>query len=564
MNKKIGKLLLRILLVLVLVGVATGSVMGFMSYSEYMDMQATVDEASIYKNIRINGVDVGGLSKADALAKVIAAFQPGLEAKTITVKGGGKEYIYKFDEFNPRLDFTKAVEEAYAYARQGSLQERYSKIIALENTPHDITYEPPYSYDSSAVQDKVGLIAEQVHVDPKDAAIDRDNGVFIITKEESGAEMNVKATSDKVNELLAANSPGTVDVVLDEIPPRYTEEDVSKAQSLIGSFSTRFSPGANGRNINITNAASKVNNKTLQPGEIFSTNEALGPSTAENGYAPAPVIINGKLEDDLGGGVCQVSSTLYNAVLYAELEVVERTNHSLKVGYLDYAYDATLAGDYLDLKFKNNTEFPIFLECYIEGTKLAVNIYGYEAHDPSRSLKFFNEYVETVKPGSEKITYDPSMPLGTRVVEKAPRDGVIYNLYKTVYQDGAEASTEKVNSSYYRAVAAEVRVGSGPAYVVPETPSEAPQQMQTEAPAQTLAPAREPETVAPPSEPAPISEPEPAPIPEPEPAPIPEPEPASVPEPEPSYEEPPVYDSGAPSSDSSGQDAPVIDEVPVE
>ena len=256
-----------------------------------------------------------------------------------------------------------------------------------------------------------------------------------------------------------------VNVVLKDVEADIKEDYVSQAQSLIGSFSTRFISGQNGRNTNIANAVSKINNKTVQPGEVFSTNEALGPSTEENGYAKAPVIINGKIEEDIGGGVCQVSSTLYNAVLYAELGIVERTNHSLKVGYLDYGYDATLAGDYLDLKFINNTDLPVFLESYIDSSKLVVNIYGMEIHSASRSLSFHTELVEKIDPVGENITYDSTLPYGRRVVTKGPTVGYKYVLYKTVYENGVEVSTERVNSSKYKAVPPEVLVGTG---TVPE------------------------------------------------------------------------------------------------
>jgi vancomycin resistance protein YoaR len=465
----VSKIIAKLFLAAALMAAAAASVVGFMSYSRYMDMKAEVDKPEIYKNIFINGVDVGGLSKPDALAKVGKAFMGELSERTVAVVGGGKEFIYKFGEFSPKLEFAKAVEQAHAYAREGTLEERYSRIMALENVPYEITYEPPYSYDPSAVKDKIAVIADHVRVEPKNATIDRKDGEYIITKEEPGTEMDVDGTAEEVKKLLASRQEGAVEALKRSVPAELDVEHVSQAKSLIGSFSTKFSAGANGRNINITNAASKVNNRTLQPGEIFSTNEALGPTTAENGYAPAPVIINGKLEDDLGGGVCQVSSTLYNAVLHAELEIVERTNHSLKVGYLPYAYDATLAGDYLDFKFKNDTDLPVFVEAFISGSELVCNIYGKEIHDPGRTLEFFNEHMETVPPKGETVISDPGLPQGQRVVLTAAKDGVRYNLYKNVYENGVKVSTTQVNSSYYRPVSGEVRVGTGPA-----APEEAP------------------------------------------------------------------------------------------
>ena len=461
-----GKLVIKLLIIPLLAGAATVTILGFMSYTKYLNMLSIVNNDNIYKNIRINGVDIGGLSKTEALNKVTNVFLTELENKTITVKGKNIEYVYKFNEFNVKLDFTPAVNHAYAYARDGTLEERYSRIMALENAPFEITYEPEYSYDDSSAYEKVGLIADKVYIAPINATIDRINGKFIITKEISGKELNIPATTAKVKQLLAENKSGIVNVTLNNVEAPIKEDYVSKAQNLIGSFSTRFISGANGRNTNIINAASKVNNNTIQPGEIFSTNEALGPSTIENGYAMAPVIINGKIEEDVGGGVCQVSSTLYNAVLYAELEVVERTNHSLKVGYLDYGFDATLAGDYLDLKFKNNTDLPVFLECFVSGNNLTAKIYGKEIHDEGHTLYFYNELMGRNNPGGEIVTYDATLPRGQRVVTKGPTAGLSYALYKTVYENGVRVSTEQINTSRYKAVPAEVRVGTG---AIPET-----------------------------------------------------------------------------------------------
>ncbi|MDR3238943.1 MAG: VanW family protein [Clostridiales bacterium] len=467
-GKKRGWGIASVILAALLLIVAIGSIMGFVSYNKYQEMTAAVNEPYIYQNILINGVDIGGLDEADALEKVVEEFQTRLDDKTITLHGGGKEFVFRFDEFDAKLDFTDLVKEAYAYAREGTLEERYSKIKALETTPYEITYDPPYSYNTKAAQEKIGVLAEQVYVAPIDATISRVDGQFSTTKEISGTEMDVQSTADIVNALLASKQAGGVDIVLLEVAPRITEEYAAQAQSLLGSFSTNIAAGSAGRTTNIRTAASKINGTTLQPGEVFSTNDALGPSTPENGYALARVIVNGKFEDDYGGGVCQVSSTLYNAVLHAELEVVERQSHSLKVGYLDYSYDATLAGDYIDLKFQNNTDLPVFLECSADGGTLTARIYGLEVHGPDHKIEFYNRFLETVQSGSEVVTYDSSLPKGERVVVTRGSAGSRYGLYKIVYEGGQEVSREQINSSYYKGTPGEVRVGTGPSRSAPK------------------------------------------------------------------------------------------------
>jgi len=451
------------------------TIMGFMSYTKYLNMLTTVNSNKIYNNISVNGVDVGGLNKEEALEKLLSVFQTEQENKTITLKSIDTEYIYRFEEFEAKLDYVPAVEEAYAYARKGSFDERYNRIVALGAAPLEITYEPEYSYDVSSVQDKIDRIFKMVHADPKNATIDRKNGEFVITKEVPGKDLDVSATAEKVKELLDANEEGVVDAVLIDLEAEIKEADVSPAQSLIGTFSTSFSEGENGRNTNIRMAASKINDIAVKPGEEFSTNAAFGPSTTENGYAFAPVIKNGKLEDGVGGGMCQVSSTLYVALLYAEVEIVERYNHSLKVGYVDYGFDATLAGDYIDLRFRNELDLPVFLECTAVDGLLVVNVYGRETRSPGRTLSFRNELLETMEPPGEDITEDSALPRGERIVDKEATPGFKYVLFKEIYENGVLVDTMQINISKYKARPAEVRVGTGPVPVpVPEIPVASP------------------------------------------------------------------------------------------
>ena len=144
---------------------------------------------------------------------------------------------------------------------------------------------------------------------------------------------------------------------------------------LIGNYSSQYKGNDENRVQNLRNACSKINGVILYPGEEFSTNAHFNPCTEENGWALAGTIVKGKIEDSVGGGMCQVSSALYDAVLYAELEVTERHNHSMKVGYSPYAFDATLAGDYKDFKFKNNTNKAVYIESYLTSSNVVVNLY---------------------------------------------------------------------------------------------------------------------------------------------------------------------------------------------
>lgn len=457
-----------VLLVMALFGVGGMAVYAYHSYrSNNQMMNAIVMTDKIYNNIYINGVNVGGMTREAAELVLKKEFIPELQDKKVTVTAGEHELELSFSEFSARYDFSLVVEQAYQYGKSGSLKERYDLVTALNEKPyhieHKLEHNPVYSYDRGSISQKLEPLRDAVNIEPLNASITRKDGQFILGDSQIGRVLNTERTIDLIVAVLDSAQGGTVAAVIDEMRPEYETDDLAAVQALIGTYTTKVTPGSSGRNQNIITALSKINDAVLQPGEVFSTNQHFGRMTYDNGYREAPVIIGGQLENGMGGGVCQVSTTLYLAVLYAELEVVERMNHSLKVTYVDYGFDATLAGDYIDFKFKNDMDSPIFIEAMlINGTDVVVNIYGRETRPPGRSIHFSNRLIETVHPPGEPLeTQDPSLPLGERVVKQRASSGYRYNVYKTIYENGIEIDRVLVNNSYYRPARGEVRVGTG-------------------------------------------------------------------------------------------------------
>ncbi len=460
--KRKSSILLKIIIVLVFMSIIAISAVGFISLSKYQDMKGRVEIDRIYKNIFVNGVNVGGMTKQEALDALDNVYKKEFMDKEITVFADKETVTFNYSDFNAKRDMSQAVEEAYSYARTGFIVSRYDKIVALETEPHEIIKEVGYSYDEGKLMPKLVELSEKVYIPSVDATIRRENGQFIVTDEVFGRQMNVEKTYDKVVSLLKQEKAGDVTAEFETLLPRYTAKEFATAQSLIGTAFSTFKVNEQGRNDNIFTAADKINNYVVYPGEVFSTNKAFGAMTYENGYRLAPVIIGGKLTDDFGGGVCQVSSTLYNALLFSELKIVERQNHSLKVGYMDYGFDATLAGDYIDLKFENDTKYPVFIETVLQNNnKLIVNIYGHEIHSATRRLEFKNALVEKVPAPAEMVTEDPTLPVGYRKVVSTAKDGYKYEVYKFVYENDVLVDKVLVNKSNYKPARAEVVLGTG-------------------------------------------------------------------------------------------------------
>ena len=229
---------------------------------------------------------------------------------------------------------------------------------------------------------------------------------------------------------------------------------------LMGSFTTSFADSGSARKHNIQHAAAMINGTKLAPGESFSTSATISPITEENGYQTAGAYQDGKVIDSVGGGVCQISTTLYNAVLAAELEVTERAEHSMTVSYVDVARDAAIAGDYKDFCFVNNTDDTIYIEGWATDSELTSQIWGGDTKKKNgRTIKFETVILEEYEPGEPVVTEDDSKEADYYHEKQAAHTGYKAELYKVIYQDGVETDRVKINSSSYEASPAQIVVG---------------------------------------------------------------------------------------------------------
>ena len=220
-------------------------------------------------------------------------------------------------------------------------------------------------------------------------------------------------------------------------------------KDLLGTFTTSFSSSNAKRSLNVNSGAEHIDGTVLYPGEAFSTYETVSPFTEANGYAMAGSYLNGEVVDSMGGGICQVSTTLYNAVIRAELEVTERSPHSMTVHYVELSEDAAIAGTYKDLKFVNSTSYPIYIEGFTTpDKKITFNIYGKETRDKNRTISFESVTVSQIG-GGTILKENAGQPLGYKSSSKG-KVGYIAELYKVVKVNGVETERTRVNKSTYK------------------------------------------------------------------------------------------------------------------
>lgn len=391
---------------------------------------------------------------------------------------------------------------------KGCLIKRYMKKKDLEE--NQVRAEIELSVSDEKVTAFVSEQCAGAVKEAKDASIKKENGQFVITPSQTGIAVDLAATEAALSQALGGQDTGAVRVeaTVAVTEPKIHTEDLSTIKDVLGTFSTDFSSSSQSRATNLAVGSGKINGHVLMPGETLSGYECMHPFTTANGYRSATAYENGRTVDSIGGGVCQISTTLYNAALFAELDIVQRQNHSMTVSYVKPSMDAAIAGTYKDLKIRNPYDTPIYVEGYTSGKTLTFTIYGKETRPSNRTIAFESETVQTIDPGEPTEQVDASLAPGQRVRVQSSHTGLKSKLYKCVYVDGKQTERTLLNSDTYAASKAIYRVGpAAPAQTVPaETAppaTEAP--VQTQAPESTAAPA---ETAPPETAPAETAPPE--------------------------------------------------------
>ncbi len=316
-------------------------------------------------------------------------------------------------------------------------------------------------YNKEKILDVSTKISQKYSILPIEPIINIDKinkGTIEFTESKTGKEINIEELNEKIYYALK-NNEKYVKIEVRESYPKYKISDLREISEILGIFTTSVGNSSQNRIQNLNVASNSISNIIIKPNEIFSMSDVLGDLTYESGYVDAPVYINGVLTNDIAGGVCQVTSTLYNAVLLSELEVVERRNHSSQVNYVAAGLDATIAKGVIDFKFKNNKDYPIVILSSVTDGKVQVMICGKETRPTNRVIKFYSEKVKDVVSNEYDIVLDTNKAANSKEVILQPKNGSIYRVYKKTFVDGVELSKELINESYYKERAGKIVVG---------------------------------------------------------------------------------------------------------
>ena len=413
----------------------------------------------IYDGLYLDEVDVSGLDYENAISEY-KKYISNMGKRKVIIKDDLGSVETTFEKLGLEVNYEDAVCEALTYGRKGNILTRYKNIITIKND--NVTIVPEKTIDEKKLKQILSEETDNITKTPVNATMIRSDGEFVVYPSEKGLGINYGNTIALVKSMLKEkwNQKDFIfDAVTTVLEPTYSEDDFYGVDSLLGRAVTEYSNRNPERIGNLVVGAKKIADNVVFPGQQFSVYNTVAPFTEENGYQNAGQYINAELVDGLGGGICQVATTLYDAVLEAELQVDERYPHSMTVSYVKKGMDAAIAEGYQDFKFTNNTDYPIYIDAYAGGGTISVAIYGHETRVSNRRIEFESQVIETYEPGEDKTVYDDTLPSGTTNVTEA-HTGYYVELWKHIYEDGELVDSVKVNGSQYSAIPKTTRIGT--------------------------------------------------------------------------------------------------------
>ncbi len=432
------------------------------------DMNAThetyrqfMNSDRIFGGVYIDGIHVGGMTKEEA-AQAVSQVSGG-EGSTFDIKVQVGSYAWPITSDTVPLyrNIDEVIAQAYAVGRMNTtvirgttttpFRQRLSTVQDALTNPR--AFYTVTTYDRDVVREIIDGIAASVNREPVNASVatfDPGSKTFTFNSDESGLFIDAESIYNQVTGRLDSGVyQDTIWVEPDILLASVTKAELMNSFGRISSFTTNTTSSTN-RNTNIRLAAEAISHKTVLPGETFSFNQTTGQRTAEKGYKPASAIGGGETFDEIGGGVCQTSTTLFNAVARANLTIVDRDPHAWPSSYVDKGEDATVNWPNLDFRFRNDTEWPIFIVANYANRKVTVEIYG-RTLDEGVTIDLVSETTYVKEPPTEPLyVYNASLPVGQEKVTVKARTGYTVETYKVWYRNGKEFKREKLHTSHYK------------------------------------------------------------------------------------------------------------------
>ena len=450
---------------------------------EDQEFQAIVNSNTFLDGVTVNGVSIGGMTMDEAKAALAPVEQSLTAARQLQLVYDNKLYPLDLSNLPAVVNTDTVLKEAFNLAKTAI---DYTSLMALVNDIR-INGRPfalSVSYDLTSLNTAVAQIATQIDVPAQNAqvtGIDEKTHALTIKNEVVGSVVDQPALMIAITDAVTNNVSTPINIPVTVSEPSVTAATLQGQYVLRASATTDFSSSTSERKYNVRKGAGLINGTVIKPGDTFSTNDTLGVRSTGNGWKMANAYESGAVVPQAGGGVCQLSTTLYNAIVKGDLEVVYRRNHSMPVHYVKEGLDATInsVGNVIDFQFKNNTTADIIIIGYTVGNKLTFEVWGI----PFATTEYDEIKLTSALVSTNSISGDPveiEVPVGTEkadgslmvagetYIAVAARKGYVYQSYKNYYKAGVLVRKEKLAVSTYKAFQGEIWICPGEETPTPE------------------------------------------------------------------------------------------------
>ena len=447
--------------------------------------QSIIGSGTFHPGITVAGVDISGMTPDEAAEALKGAEQSLVQDVSFRITDG--EHIYAFDQphFDIAFDTEAILAEAMALGREGDLDSLQAALadIAENGRSFDLSYTAVPRDAESFVAEMAAELdtpatdatfsVKQLELNEDTEALDVVNIGFTEEELAAGADLRDKrfdftegtegrsldqgALVAVIRERAEAREYGEITFELQPLYPSVTVATLKQSLVLRSSAWTSYAKGNYGRATrvhNMTKACGLIYGTVLQPGDVLSCNDLLGHRYEKYGWQMAPAVIEGgaATEDQPGGGVCQVSTTMYNAVLMGDYQIVYRQAHSSRLSYVKGGLDATINTGTIDFKWSNNTEAPIYVFTWIDKNekKIWCEIYGLPFSGDFDEIELYSDEQEPIQPTADEFIPNASLTYPYWMVKNAAKKGYVYDTYKIYKMAGTEVRREKITTTTYK------------------------------------------------------------------------------------------------------------------
>ncbi len=409
------------------------------------------------EEIVVNGVNINQISKDEALLFFDDYIDKKTSEITLDIYHEDKVWCFNGSNFRANSKIHTVLDDLYSYEKFGDYSKKINTLRQIKKMGFDNYIALNFTF--RGIDEKIdGIISEiEEPAISSEIIFNPTSETFNITPSKEGVKVNRDKLIEDILTSLQTSSNIKIKVKTFAIKPEYTEEILKKSTKKQASFETSFKTSIEERKHNIKLCAKTLNGVKVSPLQTFSFNDIIGIRSEENGYKTAKIIKNGEFVEGVGGGICQVSTTLYNALLLSGINVCEVHKHSLPVSYINPSLDAMVSWGSADLKFKNETATPIFISCKCENDKLKFTIYGDTKND-NISIKTRSEIVDTIKPSGDKIIKDVDKKYIDKIMFKGEflrvkfaKNGYVSRAYLDFYENGHLKTSKLIRSDKYDA-----------------------------------------------------------------------------------------------------------------